>query len=742
MNNNILKIEPLKLFNYKRWDVLIKYVYLKYLVINIGIPDTNNITTQDDYFNKINDDNDFKFFRNLYINHLKILNGGVEEKTFFQQVPKDTPEQFLDDFHNLWYDIAINDFNLEHPIPINGLQQILNGAHRLSIGLILKKEVPIQQYNNITQPTLEILPELFSDRIKYQTSNPNSLIPRRHNKHNNVNQLSKHETDFLFLEYVELRKKYLRIMVCFQSQIYNDKKNQDFLNDFFKKKNYDVVHTSRITFTNYGIINLIKLLYHNNQKVNIYLKRDLCYSKPDIEEKIDDKINNLYYTTFVLLEQSNAKFKNISDSGSSDKMEIRNFLGKYDSIHVSDNQDDTLQLAKLIFNQNSIDFINYTQPFKHQKLLERCIKFNTIINNNYQYIIVSSSILNLLGVREANDLDYLILDISNKNNNQNNHKDNHKDNHKNNEFYNKLIEKSHLSQLKYYSKSIFDMIANPNNFFYFLDYKFQNLQLLHKFKKKRNEIPKDINDIKLIETFNHIKNIIPELTIIIFLELNQYNFGNNPLETLIYDKFNQIYNTYHQLQFFDNYFFIEIENNIHQDILDDIKSYINHKYPNIQIKFLTKNQDNWTQRILIYYLQICNSKTDRNQWLLYLNINHIINHNINHNIFDLEDIWKHLSKLRIPSINYLELVSIPNNKETSINYLQKFFKNSHHIVKKTHMSNFFWSLIKKYYLESISKNKNTNITFHEILDNIYQKDIKNIGEHKIHHEWKSYTYFY
>jgi len=720
--NNILKYDPMKLFNYKRWDVLIKYVYLKYLIIKIGIPETNNIISQDEYFNKINNDNDFKFFRNLYINHLKILNGGVEEKTFFQQVSKDTPEQFLDDFHNLWYDIVINDFNLEHPIPINGLQQILNGAHRLSIGLILKKEVPIQQYNNITQPTLEILPELFSDRIKYQINNPYKLIPRRHNKNNNLNQLSRDETDLLFLEYVELRKKYLRIMVFFQTQIYNDHKNQEFLNDFFKKKKYDVVHTSRITFTNNGITNLIKLLYYNDPKVNIYLKRDLCYNKSNIEEKL----SNLYYTTFILLEHSNAKFKNISDSRGSDKMEIRNFLGKYDSIHVSDNSENTLQLAKLIYNQNSIDFINYTQPFKYHKLLERCLKFNNIINNYYHYIIVSSSILNLLGVREANDLDYLIL-----NNNNNN----------NNDFHNKIIEKSHLFQMKYYPKSLFDMITNPNNFFYFLDFKFQTIQLLHKFKKKRNEIPKDINDIKFIETYNNIKHIIPELKVITFLEIKQYNIenieNNNNLETLINNKINQIYQTYFQIRFFDNYFFIEIDNCIQQNHLEEIQSNINHKYPNIEIKFLIKNQDEWTQRILIYYLQICHSKNDKNRWLLYLNLNNNLNNN-----FDLVDIWEHLSKPRIPSINYIELISVPDNKKTSIDYLQKFFNNSHHIVDKKHMSIFFWSLIKKYYLESFGKNKNKNMTFHEILDIIYQKDIKNIGDYTVHHDWKSFVYYY
>lgn len=752
-------INPQKLFTYKRWDVLIKYVYLKYLIKKLGFP--NNSSSCQDYFKKVTD-SDFQWFRNLYLNHLRILNGGFEEKTYFQTDTKETPEQFLEEFHQLWYDIAINDFNPEHPIPVNAFYQILNGAHRLSIGLVLKKDVPIEEHKNITQSTLEILPELFSDRLKYQKENPNIRVPRRKNNKNHLNQMSRIETDFLFLEYIKLRKKYLRFIICFRSQNYLEKRNQEFFEHFLTKKGYGVVNVSRIALTNYGTSNLINLLYYDEPKVNLVKKRELCYPKADLEEKL----TKIYYTTLILIEHPKAKFKNLSSSGASDKMEIRNFLGGYDTIHISDNPDDTLRIGKLVYNQKSIEILNYSLPFRQEKLLERCFKFNKMLsehklidNQNENLKIVSSSVLSLLGVRKANDLDYLILD---------NTKENKKNIQRNKlglekrQIFDKIKKRSHDSQMKYYPKSLFDNLFHPERCFYLLDFKFQTLPQLEKFKKKRCEVPKDINDQKLLETYKKIKHIIPELKVILFTQVKYDLLKNNKnenenkneklcLELLIKNKVEKIYRKYYQLQFFDNYLFIEIDslevmkekfNQHFEPNLEEIKNNINQKYPNLKIHFLRENQDKWSQRILIHYLQVCQMVGDTNRWILFLNDCQTNNNQTNKQgkVFDLVNVWNHLIKPRVPNISYLELVEIPDDEPPSLDYLKKFFKNSHHIVDKNHMKNFFWKLIKKYYLEV--KTQKINLFFQEILEVIFQKDKKALGDYKVNHEWKSFSYFY
>ena len=116
-----------------------------------------------------------------------------------------------------------------------------------------------------------------------------------------------------------------------------------------------------------------------------------------------------------------------------------------------------------------------TYQKKTKKTLENY--FNKLGNNNEDYCITSSVIMEMYGLRNAKDIDYL---------------------HKNNNNLNlENIENHNGVWLSYYTKTKEDIIYNPENHFYFNGFKFTSLNILREMKKKRNEI-KDQNDLKLI----------------------------------------------------------------------------------------------------------------------------------------------------------------------------------------------------------------------------------------------------
>lgn len=110
--------------------------------------------------------------------------------------------------------------------------------------------------------------------------------------------------------------------------------------------------------------------------------------------------------------------------------------------------------------------------------------------NKNNFLIDSSFVLALHGIREADDIDFLHLDTD-------------KDTlDKINLIKNLSKEKinSHNSELKYYNQSLLELITNPNNYEIYNTMKIMKLSVVYQMKKTRNEL-KDQNDIKLIDNY-------------------------------------------------------------------------------------------------------------------------------------------------------------------------------------------------------------------------------------------------
>ena len=227
--------------------------------------------------------------------------------------------------------------------------------------------------------------------------------------------------------------------------------------------------------TDYGPLNLMRELYtgeawaggpHDNYH-GFRMKEGLCYTTDS--------------PTYVFL----AEFPNFEITKSV-KNDIRNRHGVGNhSVHVNDTHEQTLRLARILFNDNSIHHLNKTKPVHFSKF-EKCIsRFKKFLEDNNldidDYCIAGSSPLSIYGLREGEDLDYIHinptvvqdeLDLI----------------HSHNEYGKEL-----------YQPNYDEIILNPDFHFYSMGVKFASLDIIKRMKMKRNE-PKDITDIQLIDT--------------------------------------------------------------------------------------------------------------------------------------------------------------------------------------------------------------------------------------------------
>lgn len=165
------------------------------------------------------------------------------------------------------------------------------------------------------------------------------------------------------------------------------------------------------------------------------------------------------------------------------------------SIHITDNMEETRQIACLIYNPNSLDHIKYAYPDKFLQSWNMCMKYKELLiekNFNLQnYIIDSSMVMAINGIREADTLDYFTIDSKDK-----------KD-----ILY--TIQPDYMKCNDGYAIChdilIKDMICIPQNYFVFNDLKFLTLDAVRRFKRKKGE-EKDLLDVKLIDSFCSTKD--------------------------------------------------------------------------------------------------------------------------------------------------------------------------------------------------------------------------------------------
>jgi len=205
------------------------------------------------------------------------------------------------------------------------------------------------------------------------------------------------------------------------------------------------------------------------------------------------------------------------------KREIRKAVNLEYAMHIEDTHKETMSLANILFNENSLDCLRYSNPDK-LKTLSKYKKFTNLFktkftNNINNIIVYNSAVLSAYGLRDCNDIDFLHdprisiphnphPDLSNQNKYfKKNYVILEKWNGKHyiledcpNALNGINLDTSNLFKIKI---SIDELLYNPKYYFYFHGIKYATIDFMHYFKKKRGR-SKDLNDVLLIE--NHFKN--------------------------------------------------------------------------------------------------------------------------------------------------------------------------------------------------------------------------------------------
>jgi hypothetical protein len=153
--------------------------------------------------------------------------------------------------------------------------------------------------------------------------------------------------------------------------------------------------------------------------------------------------------------------------------------GKH-SVHITDTRAEAIRLSRVLFNSNSLDFLERGAPSAFGKTLDQLDAFRGFLSKNQvgaeDLVLDSSAVLALYGLREANDIDYLSeksLPV--------------------------VVEgiDSHDSELVFHKTKKLDLIYDSRFFFYFDGLKGLSVEQVAVMKVNRGE-EKDQKDLQLI----------------------------------------------------------------------------------------------------------------------------------------------------------------------------------------------------------------------------------------------------
>ena len=413
-----------------RFDLLIKYLYI------YGYE--KNIKTD--------------FFKNLYILHIKCINN-FNEITSYENNTLIKSNQYIciKIFNDLIESIKKTGFNENYPIPVGCNEIIINGAHRLAVCLYYKIQPHIVKHIQLGSMNYDY--DFFINR-KFRDPLSNA-----------GESLSQLYSDTVALEHIKHNDN-IRVLILFPIAYANNDTNIltiekiiiDYGFSYYKKK---------ILLNRTGLKNLIKECYRNENWIGGMYPTDTLAA---------NKTNLCYSNSYTIIFLINFNDINTIIEMKNKCREIFN-IGK-NSLHISDYSNDTFRIASAILNDNSIHYLNHSVDIMSANLKEYLFKYYTAIKQNTEdYCVTSSAVLDIYGIRESKDLDYL--------------------HYHDNELNIIKISPHKDKWLSYYGIHKHDIIYNPENYFYYNGIKFATLKCIKNMKLNRNE-SKDINDIELI----------------------------------------------------------------------------------------------------------------------------------------------------------------------------------------------------------------------------------------------------
>ena len=416
-----------------RADIMAKYVYAIFLKDNI----------------------ESEWGKELYNKHIYAIN------KFEEHYPeKNNLDGFIKAFHNIIQSIREKGFNQYiSTIPVDKQGNICNGAHRLAACLAYNKKPTVTTYGfPVMAPNLSLF----------------ELQKRK---------LTEEYTDYMALQYCQLKPNCCMVLLFPRAS--EGKYGESYLDNVktFLCKCSDIVYEKDVYLTNNGATNLLRSVYAgdhwigdwDNDFAGIQHKVYNCFPK-DFFGKVPLRV--------ILIDLHKPAELAMY------KQKIREFIGVDNhSMHTTDTHDQAIELAKLLFNDNSIHFLQHARRVELKNFEQYFALYSTWLKENKvkveNFCIDGSAVMSAYGLRDCADLDYLHHGY-------------------NNLHYESQDIASHNSSINHHTTTKDEIIFNPKNYFYYGGLKFTSLDVTKEMKKKRGE-PKDIIDVELIEALQEKK---------------------------------------------------------------------------------------------------------------------------------------------------------------------------------------------------------------------------------------------
>jgi len=420
---SIEDVDALSLFVPGRIDLVAKWLYVDFIEKGID----------SDYATK------------LYSEHIGAFSLGNYTEPGTPE--KNSIEKYLKEFNDLIKSIKVNGFyNKRSLVPVGGDGIALDGSHRIAICAYFNIPIKIVRFKNIYK--------------NYDTS----FFKKR--------GLDAKYLDHLVTQYCKLKKDTYAVCIWPQAYAADKSRKADMI---IKKSGIKVVFKKSVTLNYLGIRNLLLQIYGHHEWTGDY--RDKFKGT---ERKVNEVYSADSKTILYILESDDSKLIDKIKIQIRDAYSLNN-----SSVHITDNQEETVQITNLLLNDNSIHHLNSAELSKYSDAHELLDIFKKTVTESSSplddYIIESGSVLSLYGIRKTTDFDYL-TSIEDKPT-----------------FTTARID-NHNSEMKYHTKTKDDLIYNPENYFYFNDVKCLSIENVLTSKKNRGEA-KDKNDITLVGSY-------------------------------------------------------------------------------------------------------------------------------------------------------------------------------------------------------------------------------------------------
>ena len=373
-----------------------------------------------------------------YKQHIRAFSGRFVEPN---NPEKNTYEHFRHMFETLFFSIKEHGFDSgQSLIPLAANGSILNGAHRTSVAIFLNRPVGTVATQQSAQP--------FNYQFFKKRGVPAEML------------------DTAAQTFAEFDDS------CFLAAVWPAAKGHD---EEIESILSEVVYKKNVRLNYNGAHNLLAEAYQGeswlgpkeNNLPGIKNKLVACF--PNFNDV------RIYLFRADSLEQVEAKKKSVRD--------IFN-IGNH-AIHITNNQEETIRLGRLLFNFNGIHFLNHGFP---RKLSEKRIESvseqlsSKVVGKN-DIVLDEKLVMEIYGLRQIGYKKALENSIAEE-----------------------IIEVGADSTNEFYSEIKCELADNPKNFFVYKGIKIISLKQVYLMKLARHN-ERDIADIKLI------KSIVKENTL-------------------------------------------------------------------------------------------------------------------------------------------------------------------------------------------------------------------------------------